>query len=157
VKPKNETFARHLLATRKQGAGEDIDQFYRALLILSKDCEFKSVRAEEHCSGFVCDSFIFGLTSTYIRQRLLESNSISLADALQQAKSLETAQTHATSYMINSPPDSQTCAAAEPKHSTALPAAAASPQRLVSVPSKSTRRCRNSPHEDVMAPRTMVQ
>jgi hypothetical protein len=123
VKPKNETFARHLLATRKQGAGENIDQFYRALLILSKDCEFKSVTAEEHCSGFVRDSFISGLTSTYIRQRLLESNSISLADALQQAKSLETAQTHATSYMINSPPDSQACAAAEPKHSTDLPAA----------------------------------
>lgn len=47
IKPKNEIFARHLLATRVQDAGENIDQFYQALLQLSKDCKFKAVTADE--------------------------------------------------------------------------------------------------------------
>ena len=39
--PKNEIFARHLLATRKQQPGETIEQFLQTLHSLSKDCIFK--------------------------------------------------------------------------------------------------------------------
>ena len=43
VKPTNEVFARHLLATRRQQNGESIDEFLQALKTLSKDCNFKDV------------------------------------------------------------------------------------------------------------------
>jgi len=40
VKPSNEIFARHLLATRRQKTGGSLDEFLRVLKILSKDCNF---------------------------------------------------------------------------------------------------------------------
>ena len=43
VIPTNEVFARHLLATRRQQAGESIDQYLQALQVLSKDCNFGAV------------------------------------------------------------------------------------------------------------------
>ena len=36
----NPVFARHLLATREQRAGESLSEFVQALKILAKDCEF---------------------------------------------------------------------------------------------------------------------
>ena len=116
VKPKNEIFARHLLATRNQNAGEKIDQFYQALLLLSKDCQFKAVSAIDHQNGFIRDSFISGLSSTYIRQRLLENGSLTLQETVQSARSLESAQSQATTY-TNAPlrpsaADSLACAVA---------------------------------------------
>lgn len=113
VKPKNEIFARHLLATRKQDTGEKIDQFYQSLLLLSKDCQFKAVSADEHRNGFIRDSFISGLSSTYIRQRLLENRSLTLQQALQTARALESAQSQASTYANSSTtsnsPDSLVC------------------------------------------------
>ena len=38
--PKNEIFARHLLATRRQQAGESLEEFLNVLKLLSKDCDF---------------------------------------------------------------------------------------------------------------------
>ena len=46
VKLKNEVFARHQLATRKQNAGESIDEFLQALQQLAKDCNFKAVTSK---------------------------------------------------------------------------------------------------------------
>ncbi|KAG5879132.1 hypothetical protein JTB14_017124 [Gonioctena quinquepunctata] len=40
VKPMNEIFARHKLATRKQQSNESIDEFNQASQLLSKNCEF---------------------------------------------------------------------------------------------------------------------
>ena len=37
VKPKNEVFARHLLATRRQENGELLDQYLQGLKLLGKD------------------------------------------------------------------------------------------------------------------------
>ncbi|XP_068205479.1 uncharacterized protein [Palaemon carinicauda] len=71
VKPNNEIFARHLLATRRQNSGESLDQFLQALKLLAKDCQFKSVTVEEACDSYVRDAFINGLVSSAIRQRLL--------------------------------------------------------------------------------------
>ena len=115
-KPKNEIFARHLLATKKQDPGERIDHFYQTLLQLSKDCEFKDVTSTEHCNGYIRDSFIAGLSSSYIRQRLLENNSLTLQEALDKARSLETAQTQAAVYTnstIVSSSETATCAHTE--------------------------------------------
>ena len=38
TKPSNEIFARHLLATRWQKSGENLDEFLQALKTLSKAC-----------------------------------------------------------------------------------------------------------------------
>ena len=65
VKPKNEIFARHLLATRKQESGERVDQFYQVLLHLSEDCQFKAATADEHRNGYIRNSFISGLSSSH--------------------------------------------------------------------------------------------
>ncbi|XP_068241042.1 uncharacterized protein [Palaemon carinicauda] len=73
VKPRNEVFARHVLATRRQGSGESLDQFLQALKLLAKDCQFKAVSAEQACDNYVRDAFINGLSSGAIRQRLLEN------------------------------------------------------------------------------------
>ena len=39
--------ARHVLATRRQDAGESLDQYLQVLKRLSKDCNFEAVSAEE--------------------------------------------------------------------------------------------------------------
>ena len=74
VKPKNEVYVRHLLSSRKQQEGETVDQFMHALDILSKDCNFKAVDATAYRDEYVRDSFIRGLQSSEMRQRLLEGS-----------------------------------------------------------------------------------
>ena len=48
VKPKNEVYARHKLASRNQLSTETMDEFLQALKTLSVDCNFQQVSAEEH-------------------------------------------------------------------------------------------------------------
>ncbi|XP_068220393.1 uncharacterized protein [Palaemon carinicauda] len=103
VKPNNEIFARHLLATRRQNSGESLDQFLQALKLLAKDCQFKSVTAEEACDSYVRDAFINGLVPGAIRQRLLENLTLSLNTAYEQARTLEMAQKHSASYSSAEP------------------------------------------------------
>jgi len=93
VRTPNEIFARHLLATRKQAGGESIDEFLQVLKRLVKDCNVKAVTRDEHTNLLLRDSFINGLTSSDIRQRLLEkSDPMTLDGAYDLAKSLDRAQ-----------------------------------------------------------------
>ena len=48
VKPRNEMYVRHLLATRNQEAGEMLDQYLQALRGLHKDCNFQAVTVEQN-------------------------------------------------------------------------------------------------------------
>ena len=80
-KTPNEIFARHCLAMRRQEPGESTDQFLVALKKLAKDCNFQAVTAEVYRRELVRDSFISGLSSTYIRQRLLEHNNLTQEEA----------------------------------------------------------------------------
>jgi len=73
VKPSNEIFARYCLATGRQKAGESLDEFFQALKMLSKECNFKTVTAEQYREEAVRDTFNSGLQSSLIRQRLLEN------------------------------------------------------------------------------------
>ncbi|XP_014291895.1 uncharacterized protein [Halyomorpha halys] len=82
VKPINEIFARHKLASRKQSPDESIDQYHQAMEQLSKRCEFAEVNAETHRKTYVRDSFIRGLCSHQIRLRLLEFNMLNLDEAV---------------------------------------------------------------------------
>ncbi|XP_042237354.1 uncharacterized protein LOC121876351 [Homarus americanus] len=92
VKKKNEIFARHQLATRRQRPSETLDEFLRDLHRLSKDCTLKDVTAEEYREELVRDAFINGLSSANIRQRLLETQALTLSQAFDQTRSLDLAQ-----------------------------------------------------------------
>ena len=64
----------------------------QTLKTLSKDCDFQAVDANTHRDQYIRDSFIAGLQSSSIRQRLLEDNRTALDDIYIQARSLEHAQ-----------------------------------------------------------------
>lgn len=98
-KSKGEVFSRFLLATRKQKPEESIDQFFQALKILSKDCNFTAVSAAKNRDDCIRDSFISGLASSEMRQRLLESQTLELADALTTSKAIESSIKHAQFYV----------------------------------------------------------
>lgn len=101
MKPKSEIFARHLLATRKQLVTESIDQYVQSLKLLSKDCNFRDVTSEENKNEYIRDSFINGLLSPIIRQRLLENKSLELQEAINKARTIEMAQEHSKAYTSN--------------------------------------------------------
>jgi RNase H-like domain found in reverse transcriptase/Integrase core domain/Reverse transcriptase (RNA-dependent DNA polymerase)/Aspartyl protease len=98
VKPPNEIFARHCLATRRQKAGESLDEYLQALKSLSKDCNFKNVTAAQYQEEAIRDAFISGLQSLLIRQRLLENRTLDLATMFDQARALDTAQKNSELY-----------------------------------------------------------
>ena len=100
--PKNEIFARHLLATRRQQVGETLDGYLNALKLLAKDCQFKAVTAQVFKQEMIRDAFINGILSQHIRQRLLESNELTLDSVFTQARSLELAQKSSDQYNTTS-------------------------------------------------------
>lgn len=102
IKPKSEIFARYKLAVRKQQLNETIDQYIQSLKLLSKDCCFKDVSADQNEKDFIRDAFISGLLSQTIRQRLLENITLSLDDAHNQARTLESAQIQSESFTSQS-------------------------------------------------------
>jgi len=103
VKPKNEIFARFLLSTRKQNTNESIDSFVLSLEELAKECNYQAVPAEVNRDENIRDSFITGLSSAIIRERLLENATLTLQEAVNQARSLEQAHNNATQYYNPAP------------------------------------------------------
>lgn len=91
IKPKNEVFARHLLASCKQEASQTLHQFLQNLKLLAKNCDFKSVTANQNQTDAIRDTLISGMQSNSIGQRLLEKGTLDLDDAYEQARSLEMA------------------------------------------------------------------
>ena len=98
VKIPNEVFERHLLATRRQQPNETLDEFVLSLKILSKDCNFKAVDATTHRDQLIRDSFISGIRSSIIRQRLLENKTLDLSTAIDQARALDSAMKNSEMY-----------------------------------------------------------
>ena len=86
------------MAIRLQEPGESIDQFLVALKKLSKDCSFQTVTAEVYRDELVRDMFIRGLSSSYIRQRLLEDKILTQGEAYRYAVGPESAQKNFTAY-----------------------------------------------------------
>ncbi|XP_046844913.1 uncharacterized protein LOC124438758 [Xenia sp. Carnegie-2017] len=101
VKPPNEIFARHKLATRKQQAGETLDEYLQELKHLSKDCNFRQVSAAQYRDEAIRDAFISGLLSGSIRQRLLENKQLDLQTAFDQARAWDLAQKSSETYNSN--------------------------------------------------------
>ena len=98
IKPINEVFARHRLATRRQQVGESLDEYFQVLKILSKDCNFQAVTAAKYCEESIRDAFISGLQSPGIRQRLLENKTLDLATMACQARALDSAKRNSEVY-----------------------------------------------------------
>ena len=103
MKPKNDIYARHLLATRRQQAGESLDEYLQALKTLSKDCNFKNIKATQYRDESIPDAFITGLLSNSIRQRLLENKTLDSKTMFDQARSLESVMKSSESYTGSQP------------------------------------------------------
>ena len=110
IKPKNEIFAHHLLATRRQQPGESLDEYLQALKAASKDCNFKAVTAAQYREESTRDAFISGIQSSLIRQRLLENKTLDLATMFDQARAQDAAQKSSEQY--STPPGASFSAAA---------------------------------------------
>jgi len=97
----NVVHARHLLATRKQRPGEPADEFLQELCVLARACDFKAVSAVKNTEDMIRDAYVAGLSSTYVRQRLLEQADLDLKKAVDLAKSLELALRNTEDYSIH--------------------------------------------------------
>ena len=101
VKPTNEIYARHMLATRRQQPDETLDEYLQALKTLSKDCNFQSVTAAKYCEEYIRDAFITGLHSNQIRQRLLENKSLDLKAMFDQARAMRSSESYSVPQPVN--------------------------------------------------------
>ena len=61
VKPTNEIYSGHLLATQKQEKSESLDQYLQVLRRWSKDCNFTAVTALENEQSYIGDAFVNGI------------------------------------------------------------------------------------------------
>ena len=98
VRQTNILFARFQLHTCRQDPSITIEKYLHQLEHLADACEFKAVDATENRKDHISDTFIQGLHSSYIRQRLLESQKTDLNDLLSIAKSLEAAHSQAAAF-----------------------------------------------------------
>ena len=98
IKVPSTVFARHVLATAKQQAGQTMHDFLQTLRALSKDCNFQAATAEDYRQQKIRDAFVNGLTSSAIRQRLLEDWNLTLNQAYDQANALDCALRQPLAY-----------------------------------------------------------
>ena len=98
IRPTSVVYSRHQLLTCKQ-EGKSVDSFKQDLERIAKSCNFQAVTADENRNQYIRDAFISGLSSSNIRQRLLENvGDLSITDAFSQARALEQAQNHSSAY-----------------------------------------------------------
>lgn len=101
LKPENIVYNRYRLMTTKQQTTQNIDAFILQLEMLAKTCNFEAVSAEENKNQYIREAFIGGISSSSIRQRLLEKPILTLQDTYATARSLEQAEKHSISYANN--------------------------------------------------------
>ena len=104
IKPPNEVFAHHLLATCGQKEEENIDEYVQSQQLLAKECNFKSVNVVQNCDDCVIDAFITALCSNIIRQRLFEKKTLHLNIAIDQTRALRAAQKYSEAYTYTQTP-----------------------------------------------------
>ena len=91
-------YIRDWLKTLQQKVGESLQEFFLLLKKLSAECSYAAVSAVWNREAAIRDAFISGITSSYIRQRLLEESELELAGIFDKARSSEDAQRNAESY-----------------------------------------------------------
>ena len=94
-------YARHLLATARQNIGESIDEFVLRIDKLSQNCSFIAVTALEYKDAMKTDSFISGISSSIIRQRLLENRTLTFVEVYENTRALDLARISSESYSSN--------------------------------------------------------
>ena len=99
MKPKNEIYARHLLASVKQNGEESIDDFVMRINKLSQNCLFTTMTAVQYKDAMKRDSFISGISSSAFRHRLLESRTLTFSEAYEKARFLELAKLTSDFYL----------------------------------------------------------
>jgi len=103
--PTHETtkkiFAHHLLATAQQKDGETIDKFVLQLDGLSKNCTFVAVNDQAYSDDMKRNSFISGLSSGFIREHLLENQTLTFTQAYEKARALEVAKQTSETYYLH--------------------------------------------------------
>ena len=77
---------------------------------LSQNCDFTAVSAQEYKDDMKRDSFINGLSSNFIRQRLLENRTLTFTEAHEKARSIELAKLHCETYTCQDTSSRQMCA-----------------------------------------------
>ncbi|XP_054276457.1 uncharacterized protein LOC128995463 [Macrosteles quadrilineatus] len=87
-----------MLANRKQKKEENIAKYLQELKLLSKDCNFRAIDGNTYRDEAVRDAFISGIMNPHIRQRLLEKSSLTLKEAEDISRSLESAQKSCEAY-----------------------------------------------------------
>ena len=102
VKEPNEIFARYQLRIAKQQSNQSLADFKGALNKLAKNCNFRSVTAAQNRDDMVRDAFISGISSTDIRQRLLERKVLSMNDAYDIAVTIDDAKKDNLLFSSNS-------------------------------------------------------
>ena len=80
----SETYERYLFNTRSQEENESVDEFYSALLALSKNCAFG-----ELTSSLIKDRVIVGIKDNSTRQKLLSEKGLTLEKCMEIARSYE--------------------------------------------------------------------
>ena len=121
--------------TRKQKPGEYLQELLQTSQILSKNCKFRDVYAEEYRQELVRYAFVNGLASYHIRQRLLKNTDFTVDRAYTTAMSFHMTQELSAVYYSEtrvtatvSPSDKPTASATQP----AMPCRAhAGPARVV--------------------------
>ena len=98
---KSVIFARHKLITSKQESSETIDVYFQRLKSLARECNYAAVNKITHESEAIREAFVAGITSSNIRQRLLETENTDLDHIYNLARSLEVAKVQAETYSKN--------------------------------------------------------
>ena len=80
----NETYERYLFNIRTQSESESIDEFYGALLALSKNCSFGDLT-----SSLIKDRIIVGMQNNATRQKRLSEKGLTLEKCIEIARSYE--------------------------------------------------------------------
>ena len=97
-KKPNILYARYQLNTTNQNSGETIDAYALRLSVLAKSCNFENVTAKQYQDESVLGSFIRGIEESFIRQRLLEAETLTLAEAIKHAEILKRAHENANFF-----------------------------------------------------------
>ena len=87
-----------MLATAQQNVGESIDEFVLRINKLTQNCNFTAVTAQQYKDAMKRDSFIRGISSGAIRQRLLENRTLTFTEAYEKARALEVAKITSETY-----------------------------------------------------------
>lgn len=75
---KKSIFAHHLLIARWQQPGVNLNQYRQDLEILNWDCDLKALTTEQAQDEFIMDTFIGGILSHQIKQKLPENKTLNL-------------------------------------------------------------------------------